>query len=146
MFHLQDGEIRIMKNIKDITVGSREFRVEVVESRTDLMKGLGDKSTMPTGEGMLFLYNRPWYYSFWMKDMKFAIDIIGINKNGQVTEILKNLQPELNVPYRQMKIYNFSTPVQVAIEVNAGDTFGIIRGDTLEILDEGNDGFDKAVY
>ena len=135
-----------MKNIQDIIIGNREFRVEVVSSRTDLERGLGNRRTMPTGQGMMFLYNRPWYYTFWMKDMRFAIDVIGIDKDGKVVEIMKGLRPELNVPYYLMKRYTFRTPILAALEVNERDSYGINRGDYIEIIGEDNDGFDETNY
>jgi uncharacterized protein len=56
-------------------------------------KGLSVKNNMSNNEGMLFPFNTPGDYSFWMKDMKFPLDIIWINSNGKIVHIEKNLQP-----------------------------------------------------
>jgi uncharacterized protein len=42
---------------------------------------------------MLFIFESPQKYSFWMKDMKFPIDIIWIDSAGKIVHIEKNLPP-----------------------------------------------------
>jgi len=56
-------------------------------------KGLSIKDSLNEKEGMLFIFESPQKYSFWMKDMKFPIDIIWINSTGQIVHIEKNLPP-----------------------------------------------------
>ena len=55
--------------------------------------GLAIKETMKENEGMLFVFDTPKKYSFWMKDMKFPIDIIWADPTGKIVHIEKNLQP-----------------------------------------------------
>ena len=57
------------------------------------LKGLSIKNTLNESEGMLFPFDTPGEYSFWMKDMKFPIDIIWIDSNYKIVYIEKNLQP-----------------------------------------------------
>ena len=42
---------------------------------------------------MLFVFEDSAKYSFWMKDMKFLIDIIWLDNDGKVVHIEQNLQP-----------------------------------------------------
>ena len=56
-------------------------------------KGLSIKDSLNENEGMLFIFESPQKYSFWMKDMKFPIDIIWINQTGKIVHIEKNLPP-----------------------------------------------------
>ena len=56
-------------------------------------KGLSIKNNLSNNQGMLFPFNTPGDYSFWMKDMKFPLDIIWINSNNKIVHIEKNLQP-----------------------------------------------------
>src|ERR671919_1099267 len=56
-------------------------------------KGLSVKDYLKENEGMLFVYEQPTRQGFWMKDMKFPIDIIWLDNNGTVVYIKNNLQP-----------------------------------------------------
>ena len=56
-------------------------------------KGLSIKNTINENEGMLFIFHTPSDYSFWMKDMKFPLDIVWINSNNEIVHIEKKLQP-----------------------------------------------------
>jgi uncharacterized protein len=56
-------------------------------------KGLSVKEHIKENEGMLFVYKQPTRQGFWMKDMKFPIDIIWLDSNGTVVHIEYNLQP-----------------------------------------------------
>jgi len=44
-------------------------------------------------QGMLFVFEQPYRYGFWMKGMKFPIDIIWLDSNGVVTHIEHSLKP-----------------------------------------------------
>lgn len=55
--------------------------------------GLAIKETMKENEGMLFVFDTPKKYSFWMKDMKFPIDIIWLNSNKKIVHIEDRLEP-----------------------------------------------------
>jgi len=45
-------------------------------------------------QGMLFIFEKKDTHSFWMKDMKFSIDIIWLNENKEVVFIKENAKPE----------------------------------------------------
>ena len=46
------------------------------------MKGLSGRDNLADDEGMFFVFEKSDIYPFWMKDMKFAIDIIWIMEDG----------------------------------------------------------------
>jgi uncharacterized membrane protein (UPF0127 family) len=55
--------------------------------------GLSNYSSLPQGAGMLFIFDKPGIQRIWMKDMKFSIDIIWIDKNNRITHIEKSADP-----------------------------------------------------
>ena len=57
------------------------------------IKGLAIRNDINESEGMLFVFQHPSRQSFWMKDMKFPIDIIWLNANRSVVYIVSNLKP-----------------------------------------------------
>lgn len=55
------------------------YPLHVIEAPTSEQKsqGLAIKKNSSENQGMLFIYNHEQLLSFWMKNMKFPIDIIG---------------------------------------------------------------------
>lgn len=91
------------------------LKLEQVSSPGALKQGLSGRISMPEDQGMLFVFDRPSRYCFWMKDMRFPIDIIWLSADKKVLEFAENVEP---------KTYpnNFcpAQPAQFVIEVNAG--------------------------
>ena len=56
-------------------------------------KGLDVKNNLAENQGMLFVFQQPYKYGFWMKGIKFPIDIIWLDSNGVVTHIEHRLKP-----------------------------------------------------
>jgi uncharacterized membrane protein (UPF0127 family) len=44
-------------------------------------------------EGMLFIFEEEARHAFWMKNMKFSIDIIWLSKDKRVVDIASNVLP-----------------------------------------------------
>ena len=77
-----------------VTINNHVLNVTVVDTVESRAKGLGGRSELPAGEGMLFDFSRPDRTCFWMKDMQFPIDMIWIDPQGRVTHIERNVLPE----------------------------------------------------
>jgi hypothetical protein len=67
--------------------------VEVAETASAQEKGLSGRSSLPIDHGMLFILPHSGYWSFWMIDMKFPLDIIWFNSTRQVVFTEPNLPP-----------------------------------------------------
>ena len=73
--------------------------------------------------------------TFWMKDMRIAIDIIWI-KNSKIIQIDKNVDPPApNTPDNKLKLYSPKSAVDYVLEVNSGysDLHNIKVGDAIII-------------
>lgn len=81
-------------NIKYIKIAGQEIRAELALTEVEQNKGLGGRSELLENSGMLFIFTKPGKYNFWMKDMKFAIDMIWIGEDMKVVFIKKNAKPE----------------------------------------------------
>ena len=62
-----------------IKINNHTFNVEVAKTPKDQQLGLSGRDGISDDQGMLFAFDTPDYYNFWMKDMKFPLDIIFIN-------------------------------------------------------------------
>jgi uncharacterized protein len=66
---------------------------EIPTTQELMGKGLAVKNELKENESMLFVFDKPERHSFWMKDMKFAIDIIWLHSDGKIVHIEENLEP-----------------------------------------------------
>jgi uncharacterized membrane protein (UPF0127 family) len=119
------------KNIKVVQIGGQNIYVDVAYSSLDQQRGLGGKQEIGANQGMLFVFDRPGKYIFWMKDMNFPIDIIWIDKNLKIVYIKKDARPEL-FP----ETYEPSVNSSYVIEVKSGfsDTFNVKTGDNVSFI------------
>src|SRR5438105_2667421 len=73
-----------------LSVASQNLCVQIISSAQDKEKGLSGRDNMETNQGMLFDFSsNPSAPSFWMKDMKFDLDLIWIS-NNKIISITKN--------------------------------------------------------
>jgi len=82
-------------NIKYVKVAGQNIKVELALTREAQERGLSGRKTLNNDEGMLFIFEHPGSYSFWMKEMNFPIDIIWINENKKVIYLKKDARSEL---------------------------------------------------
>lgn len=108
----------------NLQIKGQIFHLEVVKTEKDKQIGLSKYKTFPQDKGMLFLFDKEGFYSFWMKDMKFPIDIIYI-KGNKITTIYGN------VPINNLKIYSPTQPSDKVLEINANlsKKYGFKTGD-----------------
>lgn len=76
-------------SINDIIVNA-----EVVDTEPLIEKGLGGRSSLGEQKGMWFVFSNDEKFGFWMKDMKFPIDIIWFDKNLKIVGMEEDVSPE----------------------------------------------------
>ncbi len=104
------------RELKELKVANTKIFVEVKKTPKERQKGLSGRKNLPENQGMLFVFEKPGYYAFWMKDMNFALDFIWI-KDNKIVEITKNVKPE---DYQPPKTLIPQNEVDMVLEVNAG--------------------------
>ena len=108
-------------------IGDKKINLTVAKSEKDRMKGLSGRNSLPEDQGMLFLFEKKGEYGFWMRDMKFNIDIIFIDDNN-VVNIVENAPSSVQAP--NLTVYYPSAPVNRVLELNSGGSkkYGIKKG------------------
>ncbi len=88
-------------------------------------KGLSGTESLAAGEGMLFVFDTPDQYAFWMKDMNYPIDIIWISGDKRIVDIKTNADPA-SYP----AAFKPTLPALYVLEVEAGFalTHSLARG------------------
>ncbi len=89
--------------------------VEVADTDAELIRGLSGSDPLPENTGMLFIFPEDGYPAIWMKDMRFAIDIIWINSEGAIVSIAPGVTPDT---YPQT--FKPAQTARYVLEVNAG--------------------------
>ncbi|MBI1838711.1 MAG: DUF192 domain-containing protein [Candidatus Colwellbacteria bacterium] len=121
-------------NTKSVVIGGEEFRVEVAATPIKQTKGLSGRDGLGLNAGMLFPFSELSTHSFWMKDMKFPIDIIWI-QNDKVVGFEENMEPGSSKSDAELRIYSPPSPINNVLEVAAGTVLrlGVKIGDAISI-------------
>lgn len=61
-----------------VTIRGQRVAAEIARTPAEQRLGLGERDELPWNAGMLFQYRRAGFYAFWMKGMRFDIDIVWI--------------------------------------------------------------------
>ncbi len=106
-----------------------EFSVEVAGDETARAQGLAGRESLSEVRAMLFVLKRNAPTSFWMKGMRFPIDLLFFDKEGVLIRILPMLQPcDADCP-----LHSAPADTAYALEVKGGTVgaLGIEIGDSL---------------
>lgn len=114
-----------------VTINNKSYKVTIAKTDKEKEIGLSDKKSLPADEGLLFEFTDPSYYTFWMKNMKFPIDIIFIKDNKVVT-VFHNVQTPKS-PEENLTLYRPEEPANKVLEIMAGEAKknNIKKGDTV---------------
>ena len=82
-----------------VIVDNYKILVDIALTDKQVQDGLSIKNSLNENEGMLFFLGEPRKASFWMKNMKFPIDIIWLNETFSVVHIEQELPPCESVFY-----------------------------------------------
>jgi len=111
-------------NFSLVTIKDQTFSVTVAKTDSERQTGLSNRELLPLSEGMLFTFDKADTYAFWMKDMRFPIDIIFI-KDNKIVSITENVEPPASLikdPKCGINIscYTPTNPANKVLEINAG--------------------------
>lgn len=103
-----------------ITVGTTPVTVDLAISPEQQSLGLGYRNGLEPDHGMLFVSNSPAVRTFWMKGMRFCLDIIWI-QDGVITGAAENVCPDPDGTLDQNRpTVNSRVPVTYVLEMDAG--------------------------
>lgn len=105
----------------EVRVGAQTWRVEVARSPASRERGLAERDRLAQGEGMLFAFDSPQYAGFWMKGMRFPLDIVWIGPDHRVLGVTA-MAPCTQAP---CPIAYPPAPASLVLEVNLGEFTGV---------------------
>lgn len=98
-------------------IENKTFFLDVAKTDKEKEIGLAKYDKLPENMAMLFIFSYPNYYSFWMKNMKFPIDIIYI-KDNKIVDIFTDV-PYPKTKNEQLPIYTTKQKANFVLEINA---------------------------
>lgn len=110
-----------------VRIGDEEYILERAETNEERMKGLGERDALCSSCGMVFIFDHPDRYTFWMKGMRFPIDIIWL-LGDEIVHI------EHRVSENDQHLYTPEQESDRVIELNAGEAEMLQSGDHVDFL------------
>ncbi len=104
------------------------FNVEVMRTDEQRQRGLSGREKLDIEAAMLFEFEMPDKHCFWMKDMKFNIDILWFNDQNRL------IHQERNAPLASYpNSFCPPAPAKYVLEVQAGtaDRLNLQNGETI---------------
>jgi|GEM_PF-534362 len=114
------NKINLIKNKVEIKINSQFIIADVVKDDATRARGLGGRDSIGINEGMLFLFDNEDMLGFWMKNMKFPIDIVWIGSDDAVVGITEDIDPQIGAKESELKMYYPPIPVKKVLEIKAG--------------------------
>lgn len=114
---------------RDLEIGQQCFITERADTDGKRLKGLSGRDSLPQNTAMIFEFEQVAKQCMWMKDMKFPIDIIWLDKQQRVVKI-EHVVTASTYPT------NFCADgTKYVIEINSGlaQSLDLKEGDTIHL-------------
>jgi uncharacterized membrane protein (UPF0127 family) len=70
-----------------------KVRVEIADTPQKRERGLMFRERLAPNEGMVFVFDRPGFYPFWMKNTLIRLDIVWLDAAGRIVSIAASVPP-----------------------------------------------------
>ncbi len=77
-----------------LKIGQKCFELEIADEAGEQAKGLSGRDSLDKDTGMLFKFDRAEEQCFWMRKMRFNLDIIWLNEEKTAVKIIQNVSPD----------------------------------------------------
>ena len=106
--------------------------LEVAKSEAERARGLMFRTDLAEQAGMIFLFERPGIYPFWMKNTLIPLDMLWTDTNGRIAWIAESVPPCKADPCPE---YPPRAEAQYVIELRAGfvKRHGVKVGDVVTL-------------
>lgn len=130
----EGGSVKVLRPTETITVGNKEYDVELAETAEQREDGLSRVKSLDSDEGMLFIYDEVTSGYYTMKNTSIDLDIIFIDEEGTVIKVV-TAKAHQKDPI-ECEEYKY------VLEVNPNS--GVEEGDELDFEDDDISDEDKS--
>ena len=99
-----------------VDTGDRKlsFRVELALTPAEQERGLMFRQSLGADEGMLFVFDRQFVHTFWMKNTLIPLDMLFIDSDRRIVGIVENAEPQT------LSGRSVGLPSQYVLEIGGG--------------------------
>jgi uncharacterized membrane protein (UPF0127 family) len=110
-----------------VQVDGHSIKTEVVGTEAARQKGLSGRPCIKDNQAMLFVFetNDTTNHCFWMKDMRFAIDMVWLDANKRVVYRVLDVQPNT---YPHSFCPGLPTRYVLEVKAHTADKLGLAVG------------------
>lgn len=121
----------LFQSARQIEINGAILNVEIAQTPLEQSTGLSNRDFLDASSGMLFVYGDKEIRNFWMKDMRFPLDVIWI-ANRVVVGVQENIPPKSEDG--SVTRFQSSMPADAVLEVKAGwvSSNGVSIGDIID--------------
>lgn len=109
---LAPNEVRVLFPAHGLVLVAEVAHAHAREEQT---RGLGGRDALPDNHGMIFVSEKANRGGLWMKDMRFAIDMLWFDSDLALVDVAENVAPDT-----YPTIFRPQRPARYALEVPAG--------------------------
>lgn len=110
-FAARDGDVQVL------SLAGKLFTVELAITPASRQRGLMHRQALPAGHGMLFIFPDEALRTFWMKHVRFAIDILYLDADWRIVHLIAGAPPCMDTP---CETYPSQRPARYVLELPAG--------------------------
>jgi len=110
---------------KTVSFQGKTYALEIAATEEERALGLGERDSLCAACGMLFVFEEPGQPGFWMKGMRFSLDIAWL-LDDTVVHI------ERHIPFDDKATYRPSVPANRVLEFRAGTLDDVAVGERVE--------------
>lgn len=97
------------------TFAGVSLRIELATTTVEKERGLGGRTSVPKGYGMLFVFPKDGFYGFWMKDTLVPLDMFWLDDQGRVVSVAREVATT-TYPH----VFYPAAPARYVLETAAG--------------------------
>ncbi|MCR4277913.1 MAG: DUF192 domain-containing protein [Candidatus Berkelbacteria bacterium] len=117
-----------------VRIGDKTFSVELALTPEQQSLGLGERDSLAKNSGMLFVFKPAGQETFWMKDMRFDLDMVWIAE-GKIVDISRHVPaPKEGMKTENLPTYSPNSEVDYVLEINSGEADEMNIGDRVEVV------------
>ena len=105
---------RPQDQISFLTINDNKLSIQIATTSQEKQQGLCCRDSLPENQAMLFVYDEPGNYRFWMKNTKIPLDMYWINSQKKIVHI-----EEAVLPSTYPMTFGTNAPAQYILETNA---------------------------
>ena len=87
------GDQRALERGRATFADGTTVTLEIADSEAERQRGLMHRESLAEDAGMLFVFEKPGFYPFWMQNCRIALDIVWLDETFKVVSIAESVPP-----------------------------------------------------